>query len=116
MKKIEVLSELKWILKLTNLYSKNGVCIEYNRNGDLIKVPDFIVFCLILLPIFYLALLSIWTIIDEKFELKLISTTLACVIATTQVATAYISLAMKTNSIVSTIDNLQEVVEKSKWF
>lgn len=59
--------------------------------------------------------LLVWVIIEEKFNLKLVSTSLALAIASIQIAIAYISLGMKTNSVITTIDHLQEIVEKSKF-
>lgn len=113
-KDIEVLSGLRSIFKFTNLYNKNGVYIKFNKYGDSFKIPDFIWFSLILLPPLYFVLLLIWASIDENFDLRLISTSLAAIFAIIQAIIAYISLAMKTDSIISTFDHLQEVVEKSE--
>lgn len=114
-KKIEVLSSLLVILKLTNLYNKNGVSFKFNRISDSVKIPNFCLFCLISLPTLYLSSLFVWIIFEEKFDLKLISTSVAVLIGTSQITIAYISLAMKTDLVVSTVDHLQEVVGKS-WF
>lgn len=111
-KEIEVLSGLRLIFKLGNLYNKNGVSIKYNKKS--IKIPDFLVFCVILLPVPYYVTLMNWIVIREKFNLKLVSTNVANTIGILQVTIAYISLVMKTDSIMSTVDHLQEVVEKSK--
>lgn len=113
--KVEVLGSLRLIFKLTNLYNKNGVHLKYNRNGDSVKIPDFIAFFFIVLPELFYGLLLIWAIIEEKFDLILVgSTSFSAVIALVQVTTAYISLATKTDSIVSIVDQLQEVVEQSR--
>lgn len=105
---IKVLSDLRLVLKLTNLYNKNGVFI-----GS-IKIPDFLVFCLICLPTAYLVALLVWAVVEENFNLTLISTSLAAAIAHIQIAVAFISLCMKNKLIMSTVDHLQDVVEKSK--
>lgn len=106
---IKVLSDLRLILKLTNLYNKNGVHI-----GSY-KIPDFFVFCLICLPSLYVAALLIWSVIEENFNLTLISMSLAAAIGHIQIAVAYMSLCMKSELIAITVDHLQDVVEKSKF-
>lgn len=111
---IKVFSGIRLLLKLTNLYNKNGVRIKYNKMGDSVKIPDYLLFCLILLPTLYYVSLLIWVVIEEKFNLKLISYSLATVICTLQVILAYISLAIKTDLVILTIDHLQEAVQKSK--
>lgn len=113
-KKIEILTGLRLILKITNLYNKNGLYIKYNKNGDSVKIPNFVVFCLIFLQSFYMLTLLIWGVIEKKFDLELISISLAVAIGLIYTAISYISLALKTDSIISTVDHLQEVVEKSK--
>lgn len=106
--KIEVLSSSRLLLRLMSLYNKIGVCI-----GS-VKIPDFFVYCVLSLPTFTLALLNVWIALEENFELKMISTSLSGVIGSLRWLITYILLAMKADSIVSTIDSLQEVVEKSK--
>lgn len=71
--KIEVLSGLGFILKFTNLHNKNGVYIKYNKNSDSVKIPDRLIFCLVSLPTLLYTSLFIWIVIEEKFDLKLIS-------------------------------------------
>lgn len=112
---IEILSELRWILKLTNLYNENGVYFKYSRNGDSVKIPDFIVFCLVAFPTFYLGSLAMWLVIEEKFNLKLISCSLSGAIALFLATLNYISLATKTDSVLLIINHMQEVVERSKY-
>lgn len=107
---IKVLGDLRLVLKLTNLYNKNGVFISS------IKIPDFFVFCLICLPTTYLATLLIWAVVEENFNLTLISTSLAAAIAHIQIGVAFISLCIKNKLTISTVDHLQDVVEKSKQF
>lgn len=114
--KIDVLSGLRFILKCTNIYNKNGVHIKYNKNGDSIKIPDFLVFCVILFPTIYYNSLLFWAAIDAEFDFKAISTSLAGFVAGLHVASAYFSLTMTTDTLVSTFDRLQEYVEKSKFF
>lgn len=111
-KQIEVLSALRPMLKLTNLYNKNGVHLKYNKNP--FKIPDSYVICLISLPAVYLASLYLWFVLDEKFNLKTISTSLGFAIGLLQMTLAYISLALKTDLIISTIDHLQEFTGKCK--
>lgn len=113
-RKIEVLGGLRLLLKWTNLYNKNGVCIKYSKNGDSVKIPDSIAFCSISLPTIYYASLLIWAVIDTRFDFNSISTGLATAIAVLQSTLAYISLAMKTDSIVSIVEHLQRVVVKSE--
>lgn len=103
--KIEVLSGIRWMFRLTNLY---------NKIGDSVGMPDIFIFFMICLPTFYYVLLCVWVVIEEKFNLKMISTNLANAICVSQVTIAYISMATKTGLITSTIDHLQEFVEKSK--
>lgn len=91
--KLQVLSGLRLLLKFTNLYNKNGVCIRSAR------IPNFFVFCMVLMPAFLFVLLLMWISVEEKFGFQYII--------------AYISLAMRTDLIVSTVDQLQEHVEKS---
>lgn len=114
MNRIEVLSGLRFILKYTNLYNKNGAHFKYNKSGDSIKVPDFLLFCLILLPTSYMVSLFVWFVIDEDFKLTVILNSLALVIANIQMAISFVSMAMKTDLIIATVNRLQEVVEKSK--
>lgn len=107
---IEVLSGLRFLLKWTNLYNKNGLHF-YS-----VKLPDTLVYCLVPIPSFYLSLLFVWPVIEGKFNLKLLSSSLAFAIGNLQLAFAYISLASKTASIASTLDQLQEIVQKRKSF
>lgn len=113
-KQIEVLSGLRLLLKLTNLYNKKGVYFKYNKKGDSVKIPDFYVFCLISFPTFQFALFFIWFVIEEKFNLKMTALSLACAISTIQTTISYISLAMKTDLIGSCIDHLEESAKESK--
>lgn len=106
--KIEVLSRLRLLLKLTNLCNRNGVHI-----GS-VKIPDFFVFSLISSSLFYISLLLFWIAIEKNLNLKLVSINVAATIGFTQMAITYISLAAKSNLIVSTVDYLQKVVERSK--
>lgn len=105
---VEVLSGIRLILKLTNLYNKNGVYI-----GS-IKIPDFIISAMISLLSSYMTLLYFWAAVEEHFDMEIISGSLACTLGMLQTTIAYISLATKTYLVISTIDHLQEVVEKSK--
>lgn len=111
---IEVFSGLRWILKVTNLYNKNGVFFKYNKRGDSAKIPDFLIFCLVSLPTSYLVLLLIWFDFDERFNMQVIAFRLAATISYTQKIASYISFAAKTDLIKSTIDHLQDCVNKSK--
>lgn len=106
--KIEVLSSLRLLFKILNLYNKDSIYI-----GS-VKIPDFFVFCLIALPTFHLCSLCLWIAIEKNFDLKLTSASLAGSIAHLQITSSYISLAMKTDLIVSTIDYLQDAVVRSK--
>lgn len=114
MNKIEVLSGIRPILKLSNLYNKNGVTFKYNKKGGSVKIPNFLIFSLITLPTIYLFSLAIWIVIEEKFNLKLISHSLTGAIGLFQVTTAFISLGVKSDLVTKAVDHLQEVVEKSK--
>lgn len=58
-------------------------------------------------------LLLIWFIIEKEFEIRTISVSLGVAIGFILTMISYISLTMKTNLIISTIDHLQEFVEKS---
>lgn len=147
-KKFDVLSGLRLLFKFTNLYNKGGVLFKYNKYGDSVKIPNFLVFCLIVSPSFYSASLYFWVFVESKFNLELTSVSVAWGIGAsqvysmilqtliitlnsltkpsfiflnlflsnfaTQMALAFISLAMKTDLIKSTIDHLQKVVETSK--
>lgn len=106
--KVEVLSDLRYILKLTNLYNKYGVYI-----GS-VRIPDSVIFFMISLPSSYMCLLFFWAAVEEHFDMEKISGSLACTIGMLQPTIAYISLAVKTDLVISTIDHLQQVVEKSK--
>lgn len=110
--KVEVLSSLRLLLKLTTLNNKNGVHFKYNKRGDSVKIPDFIL--LSLLSLLYYNSLLIWVKFEEKFDLKLISNSLAGAIGYVALVISYVSLAMKRNSVISIVDHLQEIVEKSK--
>lgn len=112
--KVEVLSALRLTLKFTNLFNRNGVHIKYNKSGGSIKISDIFIFFLILLPPSYFVSLLMWAAFDQNFELKLISGGLCAAICSLQAAVPYISLAMKTDSMITTIDHLQKVVAKSK--
>lgn len=69
-------------------------------------MPSFLLNILVALPLLYLFLLLVWVVIEEKFNLKLISTSLAKAIGTIQMIMAYFS----------TVDRLLEIVEKSTFF
>lgn len=112
--KVEVLSSLRLLLKLTTLNNKNGVHFKYNKRGDSVKIPDFILLSLLSLSTLYYNSLLIWVIFEEKFDLKLISNSLAGAIGYVALVISYVSLAMKRNSVISIVDHLQEIVEKSK--
>lgn len=71
------------------IYNKNDVYIKYSKKGVSVRIPNFIVFCVVSFPTFYYALLLIWAAIDKKFDLKLISTSLAGAIGILQVTIAY---------------------------
>lgn len=113
--KNEVLGGLRLVLKLTNLYNKSGVHLKYNKKGDSIKIPDFVIFGLILSPTFYMLSSLLWIVIEEKFDLKLISTSLAGTLCFSQIVISYVLLSTKTDLFISTIDHLQAAVEKSKY-
>lgn len=74
------LSGLRLTLKRLNLYNRDGVNFKYNKNGDSVRIPDFFAFSLISLPTVHMTLLLIWFVIEEEFNLKLMSTTLAIAI------------------------------------
>lgn len=105
---IEVLSSLRGFLKITNLYNKNGVYI-----GS-VKIPDFLIFCLFSLHTLNFGILCIWGILEQEFNLKLISFHLGGAIGFPEITIIYIYLVQKTDLIVSTVDHFQEIVEKSK--
>lgn len=113
-KKFEVFGGLRLLLKWTNLYNKNDVYMKYNKMGGSIKIPDLIVFCLISFPTFYYASLMIWAAADKKFDLNVISTSLAAAIGIYQTSINYILFAIKTDALITVVDYLQEIVEKSK--
>lgn len=104
---IKVLKGCRLILKFTNLYNKNGVCI-----GS-IKIPNFLCFCLIMLPVILLFVVQTWYCFDENFNLNSTSNTLAMVIAGVQMALVYISLSIKSDFISKTVNYLQNIVKKS---
>lgn len=54
-----------------------------------------------------------WFCIDEKFNLKSISSTLGNLMSLTHMSLIYVSLAVKSNLIIETLDNLQDLVDKS---
>lgn len=107
--RIEVLSSLRVLLKLMNLYNKNGVHI-----GS-VKIPDLLVFCLVAFPTFHLWSLYVWIVIEENFDLNIVSFSLDGVIGQSQITLSFILLAINTDLIASTIDDLQEFVAKSRY-
>lgn len=113
--KNNILGCTRLLLRSINLYNKNGVYIKFNRKlfSDSVKIPDSFVFCIISFPTFWYAFLLFWAIIEERFNLQLVSTSLTGAIAALQTSIIYLALAMRTDLIISTVDNLQEAVEKS---
>lgn len=115
-KQIQVLCDLRLILKFTNLYNKNGFYLKYSKRFDPIKIPNCSWLCLFLLSNVWTISLFIWFAIEKKFDLKVISISLATAIGVTQTIISHIFLARKTDLIISTIDHLQEFMEKSKQY
>lgn len=106
--KFRVLDGCRLALKLSNLYNQNGVYIRT------FKIPNVVISTLILLPtMYYIASLEFWFCIDERFNMKSISSTLCNMIAIIQMAFVYFSLAMKSDLIIETMNHLQDVVDKS---
>lgn len=106
----EVFSGCRLILKLTCLFNKNDLYI------GCLKIPSILIYCCILLPTFYSAMMEIWFCFDEKFDFDTTSITIAMAIGYVQMMLVYISLVIKTDLIVESIDHLKDVVEKSKHF
>lgn len=109
-KQFDVLNGCRTILKFTNLYNTNGFYIGAYR------IPDFLVYSLLVLPMICEVILEIWFCFDENFNLETTSNTMQMAIGATQMASVYISLASKTDSIVEIIDHLQKVVTESNEF
>lgn len=108
-KQFEVLSGCRFVLKLANLYDKNGVNIRAS------KVINFLICILIVSPSIYVSTLYFWLCYDEMFDLRTVSTTLSSGIGVLQMGFVYISLAVKTDSIKKTVDDLQDLINRSNY-
>lgn len=108
--KFEILDGCRLPLKFTNLYNKTDVYIKA------VKIPNFLIYIFILLPMIYIISLQIWFCIDERFNLASMSNTLCYGIGFTQMTLVYVSLVMRFDSIKETTDHLQDVVDKSNVF
>lgn len=105
--KFTVLDGCRLALKYTNLYNKKDLQIFGRR------IPNFLIHTFILIPMIYTNFLQMWFCIDEKFNLKSISSTLGNLMSLTHMSLIYVSLAVKSNLIIETLDNLQDLVDKS---
>lgn len=106
----QVLSDCRLVLKLTNLYNKTGIYFVS------FKIPSFLISCIILLPLVFLLLSNVWFCYDEKFNLESTSTSFAVMLGLLQTILNYVSLLMKKDLIVITVDYLQKIVATSNLF
>lgn len=106
-KQFEVLSGCRFLLKLANLYDKNGVNIRAS------KIANFFICILVVAPSIYISILYFWLCYDENFDLKVVSTTLSSAIGVLQMGLVYIALAARTKSIRKTVDDLQDFISRS---
>ena len=108
-KPIRVLSTSRYILKLSNLYNKDGIFI------GTYKIPNFVCpVVMVIIKVTY-ASLELWLCIDESFDLSLVSPALVYCCSTIQSLLIYTSLFLQRDLVMSTIDNLQNTVTRSNY-
>lgn len=104
----QVLADNRLIFKILNIYNKNGV-----RIGTY-KVPNKVFQILSLLPTIIGCIGMIQYCFDSSLNFGQVSSSMAVLLGTVQIATIFLTLAIKKDTIIKTVNKLQEVVDKSK--
>lgn len=109
-KKIEILVTCQSLLKFLNLCNRNGV---FFRD---VKIPNFILYCVYLLPMIYEIVMVLWFALETDMEMQRKSNVMCVVVANLQVLLTYISMIKSNKITMDTIDHMQEIVNKSEFF
>lgn len=106
--KTEVLKGLKMMLKALRLYRSDGLSIGSYW------FPNSIIILLISSTLILHFGLTIWFCVEFDFDLKLISGAVSIASGSLQVQLIYICLASYRPLVVCTVDDLQDLVQRSK--
>lgn len=106
---IKVFSASRYILKLTNLYNKNGIYIRSHQ------IPNFTFAALILCFSTVFVIFQLSFCIDVKFDLNIMSSPLVYCLATIQSILIFASFLVKRDLMISAIDDLEATVTRSKF-
>lgn len=106
-KPVEVLSASRYIMKIGYLYNKDDLYIQSY------KVPDYLFAALMPILMLIFLLMELWFCIDAKFVLEIVSPALAFLFAAIQTIAIYSTLLWKRKLMISTINDLQNIVTRS---
>lgn len=109
-KRVEILVTCRSLLKFLNLCSRNGV---YIRD---VKIPNFIVYFVYLMPMIYENIMTIWFVLETEMEMQRKSNIMVAVVAQLQNILTYISMIKSNKFTMDTIDHMEEIVNKSECF
>lgn len=108
--KFKVLNDVEKLLKITNLYNKNGsVCIGK------VKVPNIFVNFVVFLPMTYSIVMFIWLCYDENFDLNKVSPSISLLLGTVQMQLMIVLLTIKKRAVVETMEELQHTIDESEF-
>lgn len=108
-KKMEILVTCQSLLKFLNLCNRNDV---YIRD---VKIPNAIFYCVYIVPMVYEIIMIFWFVVETDMEMQRKSNVMCVAIAILQVLLTYISMIKSNNFTISTIDHMQEIVNKSEF-
>lgn len=115
--KVKVLTECRQTLKLMNL------CVKSNLRVFGFEIPHFVLFTILSIPLSFSVVLHIWKAIEitsksdgSEFEsnLKELANILLMIVGTVQMQMIYFGLQLRNQNIISSLDRIQEVVDRSK--
>lgn len=116
-KKMKVLTECRRLLKLMNLCVKS----EMRLFGS--NIPHFVVFIALSIPLCYSVVMHIWKAFEigtnsntSGIDMKKLANILLMIVSTTQMQLIYFALQFKNHNIIQTVDRIQEVVDRSKFY
>lgn len=107
-RKIEVLEQLKNILKCVELYPSNWFV------GN-VHIPASFIFWPLLFMLMVLQIVSFWFCVAYEWDLAIVSGALCGIFAITQILAIYMDLRFSKSSLVTAVDSLQRLVQQSKW-
>lgn len=106
--KIEVLKGLKMMLKFVRLFRNDGLSIGSYW------FPNSIIILLISSTLILHLGLTIWFCVEFDLDLKIISGAVSIACGTSQVQLIYFHLASYRRLVVCTVDDLENMVQRSK--